>query len=243
MGYVIGTVSETLLKIDGLNVRYGRRVAVDGVSFCVGGGEAVGLLGVNGAGKTSTLKAVLGMLRPTRGEISFLGQRPGSSKAFLELGFAPEEGTAPEHLSAREWLRFVGAFRISDKAKLRATVDDLLAWFDLRDESVRSYSKGMKKRLLLAQAFLGNPKFMILDEPLNGLDPLVIIKLRERLEKYCAEGGTLLYCSHILAEVEKVCGRIIILSGGKILCDAPVSELVKEFGSVETAFAKKVGPS
>ena len=217
---------------------------MDSVSLSIQTGEAVGLLGVNGAGKTSTLKAVLGMLRPAQGTIRFLGYHPGDPRAFQNLGFAPEEGTAPEYLSAKEWLLFCGTLRFGDSQKVEKEADELLHWFELRgEESVRSYSKGMKKRLLLAQTFLGNPKFLILDEPLNGLDPIVIMKLRNRLEKYCQEGGTLLYCSHILAEVEKVCRRIVILSQGKILADCSVESLVAEFGSVEKAFAAKVGIS
>lgn len=231
-----------LLFIEGLGIRYGRRAAVDGLTFALQKGEAVGLLGVNGAGKTSTLKAVLGMLRPSAGKISFLREAPGSPRAFTQLGFAPEDSVAPEYLSAREWLKFTGAFRLKDSETLNNSVDELLSWFELRgEESVRAYSKGMKKRLLLAQAFLGDPAFLILDEPLNGLDPIIIMKLRERLERYVSKGGTLLYCSHILAEVEKVCRRILILSQGKLVCDASSEDLIREYGSVEVAFAKKVG--
>src|SRR5262249_36960575 len=104
----------------------------------------------------------------------------------------------------------------------------------------RQYSKGMRRRLVLAQAFLAEPELLILDEPLNGLDPLVIIKLRERLIAYRERGGSILYSSHILTEVEKSCSDVAILHEGKLVMMAPVPQIIAEFGSVEAAFAAKV---
>jgi ABC-2 type transport system ATP-binding protein len=208
----------------------------------LGQGAALGLLGLNGAGKTSTIRALMGMLKPRAGTISVFGGRPGSPVAFRRIGFAPENALPPEYLTATEYLRFVGAFRIKDRAKRKEAVEEVRQWFDLAEKKkIREYSKGMVRRLVLAQAFLGNPELLILDEPLNGLDPLVIIKLRERLEAYRKQGGTVLFSSHILAEVEKTCTDVAILSAGKLVHNSSLEVVLEDFGSVETAFASKVG--
>ncbi|MFM8269808.1 MAG: ABC transporter ATP-binding protein [Pseudomonadota bacterium] len=214
------------------------------ISFSIDAGESVGLLGANGAGKSSTLKAILGMLRPITGEIQTLGASPGSLISFEKLGFAPEEGVPPDYLTGKEYLGFVSALKNSPQGGQDPQVDELLSWFELDpNKPIREYSKGMKRRIVLAQSFLGGPQLIILDEPLNGLDPLMIIKLRTRLNETREKGTALLYSSHILSEVEKCCSRVLILKEGKLVLDASISAITDEFGSVENAFAKKVGDS
>jgi len=231
----------SIFNIQNVRIAYGLRCAVDNVSLELKQGRSLGLLGINGAGKTSTIRAILGMLRPRRGKLTVFGHRPGHYKTFKRIGFAPEDAVPPEYLTAREYLAFVGAFRIKDRGRRRREVDELTGWFELqRNKKIRDFSKGMKRRLVLAQAFLGQPEFLILDEPLNGLDPLVIIKLRQRLDDYRKAGGTILYSSHILAEVEKTCTDIAILSKGKLIAFDTTKRLIEEFGSVERAFAEKV---
>lgn len=230
------------LEVSDLEIRYGFRTAVDGVSLRVASGECLGLLGINGAGKTSTLGAILGMLTPRRGIISVFGGRPGTPVAFRRTGFAPEDGVPPEYLSTKEYLDFVAGLKISDSKKRRGAVDELISLFDLAPRKrIREFSKGMKKRIVLAQAFLGEPELLVLDEPLNGLDPLVIIKLREVIQRHLQRGAAIIYSSHILTEVEKVCSGIALLKDGKLVYQAPVVETVKEFGSVEAAFAGRAG--
>jgi ABC-2 type transport system ATP-binding protein len=127
---------------------------------------------------------------------------------------------------------------------IKVTFNELLSWFELDPRKpIREYSKGMKRRITLAQAFLGEPDLVILDEPLNGLDPLVIVKLRNRLNEKRNKGTGLLYSSHILSEVEKCCSRAIILNEGKLVLDAPLDAIQSEYGSIENAFAKTVGDS
>ena len=233
-----------IFEIHDVSVFYGLRRAVDGLSLTQKVGGSLGLLGVNGAGKTSTIRALLGMLRPRKGSVSIFGEVPGKPKTFRRIGFAPEDGVPPEYLTGREFLSFVGGFRIKDRGRRAEEVKALLDWFELVPEKkIRDYSKGMKRRLLLAQGFLGDPSLLILDEPLNGLDPLIIIKLRQRLEEYRKNGGTVLFSSHILTEVEKSCSDVAILSEGRLVCYSAVDALLKEFGSVEAAFAAKVGKS
>lgn len=231
---------EKIFDIQDLLVTYGFRNAVDGVSLSLERGRSLGLLGLNGAGKTSTIRSLLGMLRPKRGAVSLFGKKPGPA-LFRRLGFAPEEAVPPEYLNGREYLNFIAELRLANRASRRQEVDELLSWFDLDPaKRVRNYSKGMRRRLILAQAFLGSPELLILDEPLNGLDPLIIIKLRERLVAYREKGGSILYSSHILTEVEKSCSDVAILHAGKLVAAAPVAAVVAEFGSVEAAFAAKV---
>lgn len=233
-----------ILEVKNLEVRYGLKKAVDDLSFSLSPGESVGLLGANGAGKSSTLKAVLGMLRPAKGEIRTLGARPGSFASFEKLGFVPEEGGPPDYLNGKEYLHFISDLKNPTKRNNDSEVNELLAWFELEPKKpIRDYSKGMKRRLMLAQAFVGTPDLIILDEPLNGLDPLMIIKLRNRLNEKRDKGTALLYSSHILSEVEKCCSRALILKEGKLVLDASLKEIFSDYGSIENAFAKKVGES
>lgn len=239
----VALTSDTpVFEIDQLKMTYGFRVAVDNLSLMLRKGQSLGLLGINGAGKTSTIRALLGMRRPQKGKVKIFGLSPGDTKTFRRLGFAPEDGVAPEYLTAEEYLSFVAAFRIKVRAKRKEEVGELLNWFELSPKKkIRDFSKGMKRRLVLAQAFLANPELLILDEPLNGLDPLVIIKLRERLQLYQDQGGTILYSSHILSEVEKSCSDIAILSRGQLVYRGTRQEAIGEFGSIENTFAKLVG--
>lgn len=233
-----------ILEVKNLEVRYGLKKAVDGVSFSMSAGESVGLLGANGSGKSSTLKALLGMLHPSGGEINILGNKPGSFSIFEKLGFAPEEGVPPDYLSGKEYLSFVSRLKKPSKRDPSEEVEELLSWFELDPgKPIREYSKGMKRRITLAQAFLGEPDLVVLDEPLNGLDPLMIVKLRNRLNEKRNKGTGLLYSSHILSEVEKCCSRAIILNEGKLVLDAPLDAIQSEYGSIENAFAKTVGDS
>jgi len=231
-----------VFQMQEVRVCYGRRSAVDSLSLSLERGRSLGMLGPNGAGKTSTLRAILGMVKPRRGQISVMGGPPGDPKNFQKIGFAPEEGSPPEFLTAPEYLSLVAEFKIHDRAKRKEEIGDLVQLFELPlDKKIRDYSKGMKRRVVLAQTFLGHPELLVLDEPLNGLDPLLIIKLRKRLEDYMKDGGSLVFSSHILAEVEKTCSVIAILREGSLLCSASTSELVSRFGSIENAFASYVG--
>lgn len=233
-----------ILEVKNLEVRYGFKKAVSGISFSIGPGESVGLLGANGAGKSSTLKAVLGMIRPSAGEIKTFSSRPGGFAGFEKVGFAPEEGGPPDYLTGKEYLDFVYALKNPKKTERSSEVDELLNWFELEPQkNIRDYSKGMKRRLTLAQAFLGNPQLIILDEPLNGLDPLMIIKLRSRLNEKKEKGTAVLYSSHILSEVEKCCSRVIILKQGELVLDASLSAVMADYGGIENAFAQKAADS
>jgi len=223
-------------------VSYGLKSAVESLSLTLSSGASLGLVGRNGAGKTSTIKALLGMVRLRQGSINILGEKPGSTRAFAKMGFAPEDGVPPEYLSGTEYLDFVGSVRRTGNSASRDEIASLLDWFELPPrKKIGEFSKGMKRRVVLAQAFLGQPEFLILDEPLNGLDPLFILKLRQKTEEYLKAGGTLLLSSHILSEIEKACSEVAIVNDGKLMRHAPLKQLVEESGSVEAAFSQVVG--
>ena len=228
-----------VVEVKDLEIAYGLRKAVQGISFSISAGEKVGLLGANGAGKSSTLRALLGMQRYAKGEVRVFNSKPGSIEILSLTGFAPEEGSPPDYFSGKEYLEFIQKMKMGPQSGTNAA-DELLLWFELEPKKkIREYSKGMKRRLTLAQALLGHPKLLILDEPLNGLDPLIIVKLRDWLNLQKNSETCLIYSSHILSEVEKVCSRAIILKNGKIVLDNSLSEIISQFGSVEAAFTEK----
>lgn len=229
----------SVFEIQNIKIAYGFRTAVENLSLTLQPGKSLGLLGANGAGKTSTIKALLGMVKVRSGKIHILGSRPGMTSVFSKMGFAPEDGVPADFLTGEEYLQFVGRLKIKSAADRRQQISELLNWFELNPKKyIKEYSKGMKRRIVLAQALLGNPALLILDEPLNGLDPLMIIKLRERLDLYRKNGGTMLYSSHILSEIEKTCSDVSILCEGQLRYQESVEKTVAEHGSVENAFSK-----
>lgn len=234
--------STQMVVISGISVKYGFKTAVSDLSLTLSKGQSLGLLGLNGAGKTTTIRALLGMLRPYSGSISLFGEKPGSLKSMEKTGIAPEDGTPPDFLTTQEYMEFTHSFKLPKSKSRKKECLESLEWFELSpSKRISDLSKGMNRRLILAQAFLGNPPLLILDEPLNGLDPLMIIKLREKIELYLKQGGTVLYCSHILSEVEKSCSDVVILREGVSSYMGSVAETQKSFGDVERAFAKFAG--
>jgi ABC-2 type transport system ATP-binding protein len=231
--------SNSVFELDKIKVNYKNKTAVNALTLTLQKAQSLGLLGPNGAGKSSTIYALLGLIKVKQGTVSLFNKNP-RSLSFLEgVGFAPEEAMPPDFMSGKEYLTFLAGFKIKDKNKREKEISEMLKFFDLEpDKKVRDYSKGMVRRLVLAQAFLGDPMFLILDEPLNGLDPILIMKLRERLDQFRASGGTVLYSSHILTEVEKSCTHVAILNQGNLVLYSTVPELVKKYGSVEEAFRK-----
>lgn len=220
------------------------KTAVDDLSFSVNQGQSLGLLGLNGAGKSTTIRALLGMLRPSKGLATVFNLKPGSLSALSKIGFAPEDGTPPDFLTTLEYMEFVYSFKVRKSKERKKDCTALLDWFELStSKRVQELSKGMNRRLILAQAFIGNPALLILDEPLNGLDPLMIIKLRDKLDEYRKKGGSVLYCSHILSEVERSCSDILILREGKSSYLNSLDGTKKEHGDVEKVFAKFAGHS
>ncbi|ADI13714.1 ABC transporter ATP-binding protein [Truepera radiovictrix] len=214
-----------------LTKRYRRAHAVDDVSFEIQPGEIVGFLGPNGAGKTTTLRMLAGLVRPTAGEARILGARvPGPS--LLSVGTMIEEPSFYPYLSGWDNLRHTALLHGAlDEARIR----EVLAFVRLEDaarKKLSAYSQGMRQRLGLARALLSRPKVLLLDEPTNGLDPVGIAEIRENLREVARGGVTILISSHILAEIEKLVERVLVIEQGKLLFDGPLRSLT---GRLEAA--------
>ena len=216
------------LEITGLTKRYrDGQLAVDGLSLRVERGQILGLLGPNGAGKTTTLRALMGLVNPDAGTITIFGQqvRPGAA-ALSRLGsFVEGPGFLP-HLSGRANLDLY--WRATGRPTGGAHLEEVLQIAGLGaalDRRVRSYSRGMSQRLAIAQAMLGLPDLLVLDEPMNGLDPPQIREMRDVLLRYAAEGRTVILSSHLLGEVERTCTHVVVMHRGRGLAAGPVTEI------------------
>ena len=216
------------LEITGLTKRYrDGQLAVDGLSLRVERGQILGLLGPNGAGKTTTLRALMGLLYPDAGTIMIFGQqvRPGAP-ALSRLGsFVEGPGFLP-HLSGRANLDLY--WRATGRPAAGAHLDEVLQIAGLGaalDRRVRSYSRGMSQRLAIAQAMLGLPDLLVLDEPMNGLDPPQIREMRDVLLGYAAAGRTVILSSHLLGEVEQTCTHVVVMHRGRGLAAGPVTQI------------------
>lgn len=204
--------------------------AVDDLSFTVTRGQVLGLLGPNGAGKTTALRMITGLLRPDAGEIELFGERvsPGS-RVLRRVGCFIEGPGFLSHLSGRRNLQLFWA--ASGRPRAEARLDEALAIADLGtavDRRVGGYSQGMKQRLAIAQAMLGMPELLILDEPTNGLDPPQIFALRGVLRRYAESGRTVIVSSHLLGEVEQTCSDVVVMARGRLIAAGPVAELAGE---------------
>jgi ABC-type multidrug transport system ATPase subunit len=217
-------MTDAIVHTDRLSKRYGDRLAVDSVSLTVRRGEVYGFLGPNGAGKTTTLRMVLGLVRPTSGRATVLGEPPGTPAVVARVGALVEGPGFYPYLSGRDNLRVLARYqRVDDRA-----VDEVLDRVDLggrgRDRYSR-YSLGMKQRLGVAAALLGDPDLLVLDEPTNGLDPAGMADMRALLVDVAAGGQTVVLSSHLLAEVQEVCDRVGVIAGGRLLAEGTVAEL------------------
>jgi ABC-2 type transport system ATP-binding protein len=219
-----------LIKVSQLAKSYsdGYR-AVDGISFSVDRGQVVGLLGPNGAGKTTTLRMLMGLIYPSEGEIFLDGEQiyPGA-KALSGLGsFVEGPGFLP-HLSGRENLNLYWRSIGRDDSPEFEQVLTITKLGGAVDKKVRSYSQGMRQRLAIAQAMLGLPDLLILDEPTNGLDPQQITEMRQVLRDYAATGRTVLISSHLLSEVEQTCSHVVLMHRGKLLAAGSIETLLNQ---------------
>jgi len=207
-------------------------VAVKDLSFSVKEGEIFGLLGPNGSGKSTTLKLILGLLYPTRGRITVLGKLPGDNLAKRFIGYLPEEDYLYSYLNAREILNFYGkVFNLPPRVR-KERINLLVQLFGIKGYEVRpagEYSKGMARRIGLAQALINDPKLLILDEPTNGMDPIGSKEVKDILLELKAKGKTILISSHLLADMESICDRIVILYQGELIASGEVSSLLSTY--------------
>jgi ABC-2 type transport system ATP-binding protein len=227
------------ISADGLTKRYGAVTAVDGLTFDVEPGLVTGFLGPNGAGKTTTLRMLLGLVRPTAGKALIGGRRyadlvrpRAAVGAVLEVtGFHPGR-------TGRDHLRVLAQAGGIPETRVRPALDRA-GLTGAADRRVRGYSLGMRQRLGLAAALLGDPPVLILDEPANGLDPAGMAELRDLVRGLAAEGRTVLMSSHVLSEVAQTVDRVIIVAGGALRYAGPLAELTTAQGeTLEAAFLR-----
>ena len=210
--------------------------AVSGVSITINQGEVYGLLGPNGSGKSTTIKILLGLLFPTSGVASVFGRSPSDVAVKRRIGFLPEESHLYPYLDAEEILDFYGRlFGLAPEVR-RKRVDALIDMTGLgraRNRLVSEYSKGMARRIGIAQALINDPDFVILDEPTTGLDPIGTREIKDLILELKGKGKTVLLCSHLLADVEDVCDRVAIMYGGRVQVEGPTADIVSRSGAVQ----------
>ena len=203
--------------------------AVNSIDFEIYPGEVVGLLGPNGSGKSTTVKMLLGLLYPTGGRLSVYGRSPRDVGTKREIGYLPEESYLYKYLTAAETLDFFGSLFNLSAADRKERIDQLLEMVGMehaRRRRVGEFSKGMARRIGIAQAMINDPSFLILDEPTSGLDPLGCREVKDLILTLKRRGKTVLVTSHLLSDVEDVCDRVIILYGGKIRAQGELSDLL-----------------
>ncbi|WKZ15613.1 MAG: ABC transporter ATP-binding protein [Candidatus Jettenia caeni] len=209
--------------------------AVDNLSFYIRRGEVCGFLGPNGAGKTTTIMLLMGFLKPTSGTISLLGQKSTHVGVKERIGFLPEESYFYKFFNADEILDYYGSlFRMDAKVK-RRRIDELIEIVGLKEarkRRIREYSKGMQRRIGIAQALINDPEFIILDEPTSGLDPIGTRQVKDLIKNLKQAGKTILMSSHLLADVQGVCDRIILLHQGKLIVEGPTQEILSKKGCI-----------
>ena len=234
--------SESVIEIRNLSKAYrdfwGRKKvqAVNGLSLDVRKGEVFGLLGPNGSGKTTTLKLLLGLLFPTEGEIRILGRPAADVEKNRHIGYLPEESYLYRFLNAEETLDFYGRLFGLSKAERRRRTDELIGLVKLdhaRKRQLKEYSKGMTRRIGLAQALINDPDIVFLDEPTSGLDPSGRKDVKDLIAHLKSQGKTVVMCSHLLAEIEDVCDRVAILFNGELKLLGTVDELLASQGETQ----------
>ncbi|HEY6447967.1 MAG TPA: ABC transporter ATP-binding protein [Acidobacteriaceae bacterium] len=236
-----------MLELQHLSRSYRGLPAIRDVSFTVGPGEIVGFLGPNGAGKSTTVKIITGLLRPNDGRVLFEGRDIHDDLIAWRatFGYIPEEAHLYTWMSAIEYLQLVGRLRgmrerlILEKAEGLLRLLGLESW---RFSPMTVYSKGMRQRVLMAAALMHDPRMLVFDEPLSGLDVLSARLFRDLLHELAAAGKAVLYISHVLEIVEQLCNRVIVIAEGKILADAPPSQLttLMQLPTLERVFSQLV---
>lgn len=221
--------------------------AVQDVSFRISPGEVVGFLGPNGAGKSTTVKMITGLLRPDDGHMLLNGKEIRDDMVAFRgiLGYVPEEAQLYTYMSGLEYLQLVGRLRGMNEDLIEARATGLLKLLNLegwQHTPISAYSKGMRQRILIIAALLHDPKLLIFDEPLSGMDVVSARLFKDLLELLAAEGKMVLYISHVLEVVEQICQRVIVIARGRVLADAPPTQLTSlmSLPNLESVFAQLV---
>ncbi len=244
-----------VIQVEGLRKVYDTQVAVDGLSFEVAEGEIVGFVGPNGAGKTTTLRVLAGILPPNSGVVRIAGSSMGDQpiEAKRHIGFVPDTPQLFPHLTVAEHMQFVGRVHgLADVESRAAHILEELQILDRRHDLPDTLSRGMQQKVAIAWAFLHDPRAILLDEPLSGLDPRGIRTVKDAIRKRADEGAAVIISSHLLELVEVICDSVLIIGHGRQLARGPIAELkerVKGDASLEEVFfqvtegTSDIGPS
>ena len=239
-----------MISLHQLTKRFGSQTAVDSLSFEIPGGQIVGFLGPNGAGKSTTLKMLTGMIEPSEGTATICGLdlRRDTLEVKRIIGFVPESGAVFESLTGLEYLEMVAALYAIPPEAARERIRQFIAFFDLSfetltDKLLGAYSKGMRRKVVITAALLHNPPVVFFDEPLDGLDANAAVGFKALIQTLAREGKTIVYSSHILDVVERVCDRVIIIDKGRLIVDGKPDELVASHhaGTLERLFTQLTG--
>jgi len=242
--------NRTVISVRQLTKRFGPQTAVDSLSFDIAPGQVVGLLGPNGAGKSTTLRMLTGMLRPTAGTAEIYGHDLLTDPMGVKrsVGFVPDSGAVYSSLTGLEFLETIAAIYGIDAGAAGERIRQFLGFFDLGSDVLTTkllgaYSKGMKRKIVITAALLHNPPVVFFDEPLDGLDANAAVGFKTLIQTLAREGKAIIYSSHILDVVERVCDRIMIIDQGRLKVDGPPAELVARHGarSLEHLFTGLTG--
>ena len=220
------------IELNRVTRRFGDKVAVDDLSLTVEAGELFSLIGPNGAGKTTTIKMIAGLLRPSAGKVAVCGADTVRDpiEARRPIGYVPDQPYIYEKLSGREFLRFVGRLHTMPDAALDAAIDFSADFFDMRDyidDLAEGYSHGMRQRVVFSAALLHDPKVLLIDEPMVGLDPVAARQVKDLLRRRAAAGVAIFLSTHTLSLVEDVADTVAIISGGRIRAHGPLREVMR----------------
>ncbi len=231
-----------MLTVTQLEKNFGEIVAVDGVSFTIERGETFGLLGTNGVGKSTTINMIVGLLEPDSGDVAMTGAGEPSSRDYrLQIGAAPQSLALYDDFSAQENLEFFAKLYGLSGSELKTQVDyalELAALVDRKDDRIKTYSGGMKRRLNLACAMVHKPPFLALDEPMVGVDPQSRNLIFDRIEDIKQSGCTILYTTHYMEEAQRLCDRVAIMDSGRIKDIGTVEELIERHGGPSSVTAE-----
>ena len=237
-----------MIETHQLEKKFGSVLAIQSLDLEIQPGEIVGLLGPNGAGKTTTLRVLTGMIQPTSGSAMVAGFDVVKDPVEVKkrVGYVPETGALFEHLSADEYLNLVATLHKMSEDEAAARIEQFLRLFGLyldREKRMHTFSKGLRQRVVICAALLSNPEVLLLDEPLEGLDATTALIVKDLLTELAAQGRTILMCSHVLEMVERLCPRLVIVNGGKLIADGTADEIIARArtDSLESAFAILTG--